>query len=125
MEENNVFEEFEDEEFEDDVFDECDEEQDECRRERDNKHKRKWKYKKKLEKMADRSSKYPYAAYRVDNNNHYTDNPEETKYVKRDYRSHISSYLKKLASRKFRRYKDDLSNGCAYKKLFDYWWELT
>ena len=32
-------------------------------------------------------------------------------------------YLKKISSRKARRYKGDLAH-CDYKKTFDYWWEL-
>lgn len=32
-------------------------------------------------------------------------------------------YLKKLSSKKARRYKGDMQN-CEYKKTFDYWWEL-
>ena len=32
-------------------------------------------------------------------------------------------YLKKLCSKKARKYKGDMQN-CDYKKTFDYWWEL-
>ena len=31
---------------------------------------------------------------------------------------------KKVSNRKTRYYKDDLSNGNAYKKLFDLWWQI-
>lgn len=32
-------------------------------------------------------------------------------------------YLKKLSSKKARRYKGEMQN-CDYKRTFDYWWEL-
>ena len=35
----------------------------------------------------------------------------------------IKKYLKKLSSRKARRYKGEMQN-CDYKRTFDYWWEL-
>ena len=32
-------------------------------------------------------------------------------------------YLKKLSSKKARKYKGEMQN-CDYKRTFDYWWEL-
>lgn len=32
-------------------------------------------------------------------------------------------YIKKQCSKRTRKMKD-ISNGCAYKKCYDYWWEL-
>lgn len=34
------------------------------------------------------------------------------------------STYKKVSNRKVRHYKGDLSNGNAYKKLFDLWWQI-
>lgn len=85
------------------------------------------KYKKHLEHLADIASEYPAAAYRVDKNGDWTDDPEDTKYVKRCYRENrpgISGYLKKLANRKVRRFDGEIGNYGAYKKVFDYWWNL-
>lgn len=49
-----------------------------------------------------------------------TRNPE---YYKRLYRSQHSSYLKKVANRKVRRYKDAIFNGNDYRKVYDFWYK--
>ena len=33
-------------------------------------------------------------------------------------------YLKRLSNKRVRKYIGCLPNGCSYRKLFDYWWEL-
>lgn len=93
------------------------------------KYERKKRYRNKLERILKADKYYPSGAYRVGYDGWFTDDPNNTKYIKRYYRTNhapgYSGYLKKLANRKFRRYKEILANGCAYKKIFDYWWELT
>ena len=103
-----------------------------------NRYERNQKYKRKLKRIADNPTRYPAGAY-YHLHTSYVYAPstvtynqwvkENWDYVKRYYRANHapgwSGYLKKLASRRFRRYKGELANGCAYKKTFDYWWELT
>ena len=105
-----------------------------------NKYERKMRYKRKLEHLVEEChSSYIGGAWYVITEEQYNEwNPIENtyydyakdnyKFIKRTYRANhapgASGYLKKLASRKFRRYKGELANGCAYKKTFDYWWEL-
>lgn len=49
---------------------------------------------------------------------------ENNRYIKYTCRSRkYKKYLKKISSKKTRRYKGDLAH-CDYKKTFDYWWEL-
>ena len=95
-----------------------------------NKYERMRKYKRKMERIANACGhRYLCGAYRVGYDGRWTDDPDQTKYIKRYYRANHtpghSGFLKKQSSRRFRRYKDELANGCAYKKTFDYWWELT
>lgn len=94
-----------------------------------NRYDRNAKYKEKLKHLAyDTKRWWPSAAYAVDSNGRWTDNEDEARYIKRVYRANhapgYNGFLKKLASRKFRRYKGELPNGCGYKKTFDLWWEL-
>lgn len=105
-----------------------------------NRYERKMRYKRKLEYLVEECrNNYIGGAWYVITREQYNEwNPREItyydyakdnyKFIKRTYRENhtpgSSGYLKKLASRKFRRYKGDLANGCAYKKTFDYWWEL-
>lgn len=48
-------------------------------------------------------------------------------YYKRIYRGSRPknrwNYYKKVSNRLVRRYRDGISNGCTYKKIFDYWGE--
>jgi len=90
-----------------------------------NAYKRKVRYKQYLERLADEDQGYPSGAYRVGYDGFYTDNPNYTKYVKREWRGKRSKYLKRLSSRKIRRYKGEIPDGGSYKKIFDFWWELT
>lgn len=98
-----------------------------------NKYERNKKYKHKLKRIANNPRRYPAGAYYVvDKGCHWSLHQdyydwihENGKYVKRCYRPSYSGWLKKQASKKFRRYNGELANGCAYKKIFDYWWELT
>ena len=104
-----------------------------------NKYERNKKYKEKLKRIADNPRRYPSGAYYETDRNFCDWNPlhqdyhswakENAKYVKRCYRANhapgYNGFLKRQASKKFRHYKDELANGCAYKKTFDYWWELT
>lgn len=93
-----------------------------------NKYEQKMRYKRKLKRLAEMDGRYPAPAYPVGDFNWLEDRWENIKFYKRSYRSNhspgYSGYLKKLASRKFRRYNKELPNGCGYKKTFDYWWEL-
>lgn len=90
-----------------------------------NGYKRKVKYKQRLKRLAREACNYPSPAIPVDKNGDYTDDPEETKYIRREYRGKMSRFLKKIGNRKIRRYEGDISSGCAYRRLFDFWWELT
>ena len=88
-------------------------------------YKRKVKYKQYLERLADEARGYPCGAYRVSYDGSYTDDPDDTLYIRREYRGQRSAYIKNRSNRKIRRYNGDISSGGGYKKIFDYWWELT
>ncbi len=49
-------------------------------------------------------------------------------YYKRIYRGNRSNnrykLYKRVSNKKVRNYKGDISNGGAYKKVFDYWWSV-
>lgn len=90
-----------------------------------NAYKRKVKYKKYLERLADEDPKYPSGAYRVGYDGYYTDNPNDTKYVKREWRGKRSKYLKRCSNRRIRRHKGEIPKRCGYRRVFDFWWELT
>ena len=82
-----------------------------------------------LKRIVDSSVGWPPAATRRDKNRKYTEDPNETMYIKRYYRANhapgYSGYLKKQSSRIIRRHKMELpTRGCGYRKYFDYWWEL-
>ena len=93
-----------------------------------NKYERKERYKKKLEHLADQASGYPSGAYRVGYDGWWTDDKNNTKYIKRCYRgnhgSKRSRHLKTIGNRRVRKQKIVPSKG-GYKKVFDFWWELT
>ena len=83
------------------------------------------KYKKHLKYLAeDIGDWYPQPSYY---NTGTWKNPREEKYCyyKRLYRSKISKYLKNQTNRKLRRYKDEIKSGNQYRRLLDFWWELT
>lgn len=90
-----------------------------------NAYKRKVKYKQYLKRLAKEGCDYPSPAVPVDCNGDYTDDPDDVKYIRREYRGRMSKFLKKIGNRKIRRYNGDISSGCEYKRLFDFWWELT
>lgn len=93
-----------------------------------NRYERKMRYKNKLKRLYEVSAKFLSPAYPVGEYNYDTDEWESIKYYKRYYKANhapgYNGFLKKLASKKFRRFTGELKNGCAYKKTFDYWWEL-
>lgn len=105
-----------------------------------NRYERKMRYKRKLEQLVEEChsgyiggawyviTKEKYNEWNPRENTYYDYAKDNYKFIKRTYRANhapgASGYLKKLASRKFRRYKGELADGCAYKKIFDYWWEL-
>ena len=90
-----------------------------------NKYERNEIHKRKLKKLAKETANDSFApAIPQTKDRKLTHDPDDTAYVKRYYRSQQSSYLKKKAAKKFRQYKDDIGNGCGYKKIFDLWWEL-
>jgi len=89
-----------------------------------NKYYRKKKYKQHLERLADTGRYFPCGAYRVDADGYWVDDPNQTVYIKREYRGRISSTLKKIGNRQVRRYKGYIPNNGGYKKVFDFWWEL-
>lgn len=45
-------------------------------------------------------------------------------HIKYPRNSNRQQYLKRQSNKKVRRYKGKIPNGSAYRKLFDYWWEL-
>lgn len=93
-----------------------------------NRHDRNMKYKKKLKRIANLDQCYPSAVRIVGDYNYDTRQWDYIKYYKREYRANhapgYSGFLKRLASKKARRYTGELKNGGAYKKTFDYWWSL-
>lgn len=91
---------------------------------RNNTYERDLKYKKKLERLYKYTKKsYFSPCYPVNKNGYYdSDNPV---YFKRFYLSRcITSYYKRQANKAVRRYKGDISNGCNYKKIFEYVWSV-
>lgn len=71
------------------------------------------------------TTRYPSGVTRVGHDNCWTDDPNETKYLKRWYRGSRSSWLKRMSNKQLRRYKGEVPNRGGYKKVYDYWWELT
>ena len=113
-------------------YEEDDNVQRECNRQgprKYNRYERKRRYKKRLERLADSAGRYPAGAYRIGYDGWWTDDINETKYVKRCYRgnhgSRRSRYLKTVGNRRVRRYNGWVPNKGGYKKVFDFWWELT
>lgn len=100
-----------------------------ARRRKYNHYERKLRYKRKLERIVEATNRYPSGAYRIGADGEWTDKKDDTIFIKRCYRANHApghaGFLKKMSSRKFRRYRGELANGCAYKKTFDFWWELT
>ena len=94
-----------------------------------NGYERKQNYKRHLAYIADYSNGYPPGACRIGHDGWWTDDINETKYIKRCYRgnhgSRRSKYLKNVGNRRVRRYKEFIPNRGGYKKVFDFWWELT
>lgn len=85
-----------------------------------NSYKRKIRYKQYLQRLADKKLRYPQPAYRIDQDGWYTDDPDKTKYVKREYRGSKSKTLKKISNKKIRRFSGEIPSGCSYKRLFDF-----
>ena len=93
------------------------------------KHERDKRYKQHLEHLADISrNHYPQPAWRVDHDNHYTRDINNTKYVKRSYAENHApgdwGYYKHHANKAVRRFRGTIPNGCSYKKLYDLWWSV-
>ena len=86
------------------------------------------RHKAKLKRMynygADRWYPWPviYSDYEWDNIS-YQAYPSENAHLKRNWRGRRSKYLKTMAHRKARRYKNNVYND-TYHKQFDFWWEL-
>lgn len=99
-----------------------------------NAYKRKVAYKNRLARLANECVGYPIPVIYVDtryagfgdNAPKYIDvaNP----YYKRMYRDNhgngIYTVSKKIANRKVRRFKGELSKGSQYKRVFDYWYTV-
>ena len=51
-------------------------------------------------------------------------NPK-TAYIRRRHGSDTTTYFKRISNRKIRREKGFLYNGNAYRKVFDYWWNVV
>lgn len=90
------------------------------------KRERNEKYKKHLRFLSTNGSRYPYRAIWVDRKwikgkgYIFLKSP----YYKRIYRSNhggSSKRLKVRSNKRIRRYKDEISKGGLYKKIFDYW----
>ena len=93
-------------------------------RKRNNTYERDLKYKQKLKRLyVYTKNSYTSPCYPVNKNGYYdSDNPV---YYKRFYLSRcITSYYKRQANKAVRRYKGDISNGCNYKKIFEYAWYI-
>lgn len=82
------------------------------------------KYKKRLKSLSNLS--YYTGAILVESDRQRT---VKKPYYKRVYlssgRKGRTNFFKKIASRKTRRYKGEISDGCNYKKIYDYWWEVV
>lgn len=52
------------------------------------------------------------------------DNPESA-YIRHRHRSDTTTYFKRVSNRKIRREKGFLYNGNAYRRVFDYWWNVV
>lgn len=89
-------------------------------------------YKKKLKYLANITYNwYPSSAIYVDEkydreSRRYI--PIDKPYYKRLYRGNHKGnrykFYKKQANKAVRRYKGIISNGCSYKKIYDYWWSV-
>lgn len=51
------------------------------------------------------------------------DKPESA-YIRHRHRSDTTKYFKRVSNRKIRREKGFSCNGSAYRRLFDYWWNI-
>ncbi len=95
---------------------------------RRNKRKQDLKYKNHVKFLAQTISYYPPPAMPVDEDGKWNfDDPIGTVYYRRTYKGNHKKnrykFYKKYANGIVRRYKGEISNGCAYKKCFDkYWW---
>jgi len=94
-----------------------------------NKYERDLKYKNHLKYLADNVTSYPQPAYPVDKYGWYSDNPQEIIYYKRQYRynhgnGRTHKYYKRYSNKKIRQYKEKISDGSMYRKIFDLWWTL-
>lgn len=89
------------------------------------------KYKNHLRELS-KVSGYPSPAWYVglnkDGKKSYYEEDSVKGYYERFYFNHGGSYkryLKKCSNKAVRRYKDDISNGNGYRKIFEYQWKLS
>ena len=81
-----------------------------------NRYERKRKTQKKMNKLHDEN------VYFI---THKCDSDTEKRYYQRLYMSGKRKYAKKRTNRIIRNSKNDFNlTGCAYRRKFDYWWEL-
>lgn len=100
------------------------------KKKRRNNRERDLKHKKHIKHLAQTYSYYPPPAIPIDEDGYWNfDDPVGTVYYKKIYRGNHRGnrykFYKKYANRVVRRYKEEISNGCAYKKCFDYWWTVN
>lgn len=99
------------------------------KKKRKNKRERDLKYKNHVKFLAQTYPCYPPPAMPVNENGCWNfDDPIGTVYYRRTYKGNHKknryAFYKRYANRVVRRYKGEISNGCGYKKAFDYAWEV-
>jgi hypothetical protein len=82
---------------------------------------KKLKYKDHLKYLSETRNKYPSPVYLILDEN---DKPYYKRLYKSKHANSVSSYFKRYSNKKVRRYKNPISSGNTYRKIFDYWYEI-
>lgn len=96
---------------------------------RRNKRNRDSKYKNHIKFLSQTIQYYPSPAMPVNKYGNWNfEDPVGTVYYHRIYKGNHKrnryKFYKKYSNRIVRRYKGEISNGCAYKKIYDFWYEV-
>lgn len=88
-------------------------------------HKSKIKEKQKHKRLAKLMMKWWFSPfYPVDKENDWTDDIDDAKMIKHQYRGERSKFLKEQANKKVRQTKEEIPSGNWYKRLFDWDWKM-
>lgn len=100
------------------------------KKKRRNKRERDLKHKKHLERMWKARGNYwsppvLYVDYLWRNHKMIDVNKPYYKKLTPNHGGKYQRFYKKISNKKVRRYKDEISKGSNYKKVFDYWWTIS